>query len=312
VKLPRLGAVIACAALVPAAAAAQRAVAPLSQVPVAARIAMPDLVAVRPDSTYQLVVPSLFERKAVYRQVAGEWTLVETIFRRDSTRAASLVGRAAEFYIDGQPVGSGHVRSIQPGFCGDPPAWCPTRATIDIVGSLMRDAPPMVVVSPPPVHTAETVEPSEDEVAAVSLALLGLLRTAAGPRQRVSEDQLGTPTVYTINDIDSERRIVVAAGALDLGATGSVSGLVVGIAADTLLRSTVGRATRRPPGSTEELRLVTAMDLNGDGRDELLLGWVSAGDWTFEVLSPDRLGRYKLHFRGPDRSMPAMGARRTR
>lgn len=312
-KLPRLGAVLACAALCPAAAAAQRAVAPLGQAPTAARIAMPDLVAVRSDSTYELVVPSLFERKAIYRQAQGEWSLVESVFRRDSSRAARLVGRAVAFYVDGQSVGAGRVRAVTPGFCGDPPAWCPTRATIEVVGSLMHDTPPMVAVSPPPTHTAETVDPSEDEVAAASVALLGVLRSAAGPRQRVSEDQLATPTVFTINDLDNEHRIVVATGALDLGRTGALSGLVVGIAADTVLRSAVGRAIRRPPGSSEELRLVSAMDLNGDGRDELLLGWVNGADWTFEILSPDRLGRYTLHFRGPDRSAPpAPGAARRR
>lgn len=286
-----------------APARAQRA-APLTPVPAASRIAMPDLIAVRPDSAYQVVVPSLYERRTIYRQVLGEWNLVESAFRRDSSRAARLVGTAAAFYIDGQSVGAGRVRAVQPGFCGDPPAWCATRATLEVVGALMRDTTPVVAVSPPPVHTAETVEPSEDEIAAASVALLGLLRTAAGPRQRVRDDQLGTPTVFTINDVDTERRIVVAATALDLGAAGSLSGLVVGIAADTLLRSAVGRAARRASGSPDELRLVSAMDFNGDGRDELLLGWLSGGDWTWEILSPDRLGRYKVHFRGPDRSMP--------
>lgn len=307
----RIAALVTFAALQALPAAAQRAVAPLSQVPPAARIALPDFVAVRPDSLYQLVVPSLFERRAIYRRVQAEWTLVESMYRRDSTRAARLVGSVAAMYIDGQSVGAGRLRGVQPGFCGDPPAWCPTRANLELVGSLLRDTPPIVAVSPPPVHTAETVEPSDDEVAAASLALSGLLRAAAGSGRRVSEDQLASPTVYAINDIDNERRVVVAAGVLDLGTAGSVSGFVVGIAADTMLRSTVGRATRRPPGSSEELRLVTAMDLNGDGRDELLLGWTSGGDWTFDILSPDRLGRYAQHFRGPDRSIPAApGGRR--
>jgi hypothetical protein len=269
-----------------------------------ARIELP-VIAFAPDSAYSLVLPSLFEPRSIYRQVGGEWTILDAPFARDSTRAAQLVGQALAIYVNGLSVGAGRVRQVTPGLCDDPPAWCPSRASVEIIGALTRTTPPFVAVSPPPNHAAEVVEPTEDEVAAAARALLSVFRTAAGIRVRITDDQMASPTVHVVNDVDNSRRILVAATSLSLTAGGSFSGLVVGVAADTLMRSATGRATRLAAGRSEELRYVGSYDFNADGRDELLLGWVSGDSWTFEVLSPDRLGRYSQHWRGPDRSAPA-------
>ncbi|MEK6611094.1 MAG: hypothetical protein AABZ35_09245 [Gemmatimonadota bacterium] len=297
------------------AAVAQRAaaVAPLVAARPGSLASMPDLViAFTPDTNYMLVFPSLWERRSVFRQVQAEWTIVELAFTRDSTRAARVTGKAAGVYINGAPVGAGRIRQVLPGFCGDPPAWCPTRAVVEVVGSLSRTEPPIVAVSPPPTHSAETVDPTDDEFAAASQALLVVFRTAAGIRIRITAEQMGTPTVYAIDDIDNERRLIVAAGSLDLGGGGSFSGLVVGVAADTVLRAASGRAKRLTAGRSEELRSVNAFDLNGDLRDELLLAWKSGDDWQFELLAPDRLSRFSQLWRGPDLSLPAAAPARPR
>jgi len=294
-------------AVSPAVAGAQRvAVAPLGAPPRGVTASFPGLlIAFGPDTSYILVYPSLWERRSVFRQVQGEWTIVEAAFTRDSTRAAhDVLGKAVGMYINGVSVGAGRVRQVLPGFCGDPPAWCPTRAVVEVVGALMRTEPPIVAVSPPPNHSAETVDPTDDEVAAATRALLAVFRTAAGIRLRITEEQMGAPTVFAVNDVDNEHRIVVAAGSLDLGGGGSFSGLVVGLAADTMLRAAAGRAIRLGAGQTEELRSVSAFDVNGDTRDELLLAWKRGDDWQFELLGADRLSRFSQLWHGPDRSVP--------
>lgn len=300
-------------ALLPGATLAQ-AVAPLANARPGVAPGLPELViAFTPDTGYTLVYPSLWERRSVFRLVRGEWTIVEAAFTRDSARGARDVnGKTAAMYIDGVSVGAGRVRQVVPGFCGDPPAWCPTRAVVEIVGALMRTEPPIVAVSPPPNHSAETVDPTDDEASAATRALLAVFRTAAGIRLRITEEQMGTPTVFAINDVDNSRRLVVAAGSLDLGSGGSFSGLVVGISADTLLRAASGRAVRLTAGRTEELRSVSAIDMNGDTRDELLLAWKAADDWNFEILGANRLGRFAQLWRGPDRSPPGAAAARPR
>lgn len=302
----------ALTAVSPELLAAQRAtVGPLLPARAATRIALPEVLAVSADSQYTLLLPALYEPRALYRTVAGEWTIAEPVFRRDSLRAArSVVGKAVGLYIDGVAVGTGRVRQVQAGLCDDPPAWCPTRATVEVVGGLTRSTPPIVALSPPPTHSAETMEPTDDEVGAASRALLAVFRMAAGRRQPIREEQMSTPVVFAINDVDNARRVLVAGGSYDLGGAGALSGVVVGIAADTLLRAATGRARRLAPGINEELRSVSAFDLNGDGRDEVLCGWVSGGDWQFEILSPDRLGRFSQQWRGPDRSPPPARPRR--
>jgi hypothetical protein len=287
------------------ALSAQRAtVSPMAVARPPARIELP-VVAFTPDSTYTLVLPSLYEPRAVYRQVAGEWSISDAAFARDSTTASRIVGQAVGLYVEGASVGAGRIRQVAPGFCGDPPDWCPTRATIEVIGALTRNTPPIMAISPPPTHAAEVVDPTEDEVATAARALLAVFRTSAGPRLRVTEEQMAPPTVFAVNDVDNSRRILVAHGSMGLGTAGSYSGLVVGIVSDTLLRAGTGRAIRLPAGQSEELRYVGSFDFNGDGRDELFLGWLSGQIWSFEVLSPDRLGRYSQHWRGPDRSIPA-------
>ncbi len=300
-------------ALAPSVASAQ-AVAPLANARPGVAPALPELViAFTPDTAYTLVYPSLWERRSVFRQAQGQWSIVEAAFTRDSARAARDVnGKTAAMYIDGMSVGAGRVRQVVPGFCGDPPAWCPTRAVVEIVGALTRTEPPIVAVSPPPNHSAETVDPTDNEAAAAGQALLTVFRTAAGIRLHITEEQMGEPTVFAVNDVDNGRRLVVAAGSLDLGPRGSFSGLVVGISADTLLRAANGRAIRLPPGRTEELRSVNAIDMNGDTRDELLLAWKAGDDWQFEILGSDRLSHYAQLWRGPDRSAPPAGAARPR
>lgn len=305
--LPRSGRRLLLLGLVlslPAQSLAQRiTVAPMAVARPPARIELP-LIVFAADSVYTLVLPSLYEPRTVYRQTAGEWTIADAGFNRDSTAATRLVGQAVGIYVNGTSVGGARLRQINPGFCGDPPAWCPTRATVEVIGALTRTTPPFVGISPPPLHAADVEEPTEDEVAVASRALLAVFRTAAGLRQRITEDEMAAPTVYAVNDIDNSRRILVAGGSLSLGASGSFSGLVVGIASDTLLRAATGRASRLAAGVSEELRYVGSFDFNADGRDELLLGWVSGENWTFEVLSPDRLGRYSQHWKGPDRTIP--------
>lgn len=303
-------------AATPAVGTAQRAgmVAPLAAPRPGALASMRDLViAVTPDTGYMLVIPSLWERRSIYRQAQGDWTVVEPAFARDSTLAShDVMGKTVGMYVNGVSVGAGRIRQVLPGFCGDPPSWCPTRAVVDVVGSLSRNEPPIVAVSPPPTHSAETVDPTDDEVAAATLALLAVFRTAAGIRIRISEEQMGTPTVFAVDDVDNDRRLVIAAGLLDLGAGNSLSGLVVGTAADTILRAATGRATRLSAGRAEELRAVNAFDLNGDTRDELLLAWKNGDDWQFELLTADRLGRFSQLWRGPDLSLPPPPAVRRR
>lgn len=299
-------------AATPAVGAAQRtAVAPLAAPRPGALASLGELViAFAPDTSYVLAIPSLWERRNIFRQAQGNWSVVEPAFARDSTRASrGVIGKAVGMYINGASVGAGRVRQVLPGLCGDPPAWCQTRAVVDVVGSLSRTEPPIVAVSPPPMHSLETVEPSEDEVAAATLALLAVFRRAAGIRLRITEDQMGTPTVFAVDDVDNNRRLIIAAASLDLGGGNSFSGLVVGIAADTILRAATGRATRLSASHSEELRSVNSFDLNGDTRDELLLAWRSGDYWQFDLLTPDRLGRYSQLWRGPDLSLPAAPTR---
>jgi hypothetical protein len=97
---------------------------------------------------------------------------------------------------------------------------------------------------------------------------------------------------------------------LDQGESGAYSALVVGMGGDTLVGNAAGRASRLAPHAAEELRFVRGLDLNGDGRDELLLGWVSGSEWQYEILAADRLGRWTVQWRGPDHSMPTSGGRR--
>ncbi|HVP58456.1 MAG TPA: hypothetical protein VMU02_10185, partial [bacterium] len=89
-----------------------------------------------------------------------------------------------------------------------------------------------------------------------------------------------------------------------------ISVLVVGAGGDTLVGKALGRATALKSGAIEQLQFVSGLDLNGDGRDELLLGWQSGDEWRFEILAADRSGRWTVQWRGPDRTMPASGGRR--
>lgn len=288
----------------------QRLIPPIGTAPRAARTRLPDVLAVKTDSVYQLLVPSLFERRQVFRMLGGEWTTVETVVARDSVRGATEVtGRAVGLYVDGALVGTGRVREVQLNLCAEPPAWCPPTAVVGVIGTLEREGGRVVAASPPANLAAETVEPTEDEVGAASRALLTVLRAAVGARARVREDQMATPNVYAIDDRAAGRRLLVAATLVDLGGAGTYGGLVIGVAGDTLLRSPSGRAGRSPAGATRELQLVSALDLNEDGALELLLGWLAGTEWNFEVLRADRLGRWSVHWSGPDRTPPAAGPR---
>jgi hypothetical protein len=126
----------------------------------------------------------------------------------------------------------------------------------------------------------------------------------------VGEDRLGAEAVFVLEDSTRHGRILIAAGIVDSGEARPISVLVVGVGGDTLVRNAVGRATTLKSGSTEELRFVSGLDFNGDGRDELLLGWLSGDEWRFEILAADRFGRWTVQWRGPDRTMPASAGRR--
>jgi len=215
-------------------------------------------------------------------------------------------------YVDGIPVGAGRVSEVQLDLCADPPAWCPPRAVVGVIGALDREGDRVVAVSPPPALSAETVEPTEDEVGAVSRALLAVLRAAVGVRVRVREDQMGAPNVYAVDDLAGDRRLLVAAAQLDLGGRGAYCGLVLGVATDTLFQSASGRVTRLVSRAPQDLQLVSAQDLNGDGTLELLLGWLTGAEWRFEILATDGQGRWTVHWSGPDRTPPAATGRRAR
>jgi hypothetical protein len=88
---------------------------------------------------------------------------------------------------------------------------------VGAIGALERERGRVVTVSPPPALSAETVEPTEDEVGAVSRALLAVLRAAAGVRVRVRKDQMAAPNVYAVEDRIVGRCPSVAAAQLDLG-----------------------------------------------------------------------------------------------
>ena len=304
---------LAAAAGIARPAHGQRPPSPIGAAPRAARIHLPEVLAVNADSAYQLLVPSLYERRQVFRLLGREWTTVETVIARDSLRGANEVaGKAVGLYVEGIPVGAGRVSEVQLNLCAEPPAWCPPRAVVGVIGALEREGGRVVAVSPPPALSAETVEPTEDEVGAVSRALLAVLRAAAGVRVRVREDQMAAPNVYAVEDRVGGRRLLVAAAQLDLGGAGAYSGLVLGVAVDTLLQSASGRATRLAARASQDLQLVSAQDLNGDGTLELLLGWLTGAEWRFEVLATDGLGRWSVHWSGPDRTPPAAAGRRAR
>ena len=288
----------------------QRPLSPIGAAPRLARIRLPDVLTVNADSAYQLLVPSLYERRHVFRLLGREWTTVETVIERDSMRAArEVAGKAVGLYVEGVLVGAGRVREVRLNLCAEPPSWCPPRVVVGVIGTLEREGGRVVAVSPPPGLAAETVEPTEDEVGAVSRTLWGVLRAAA--RVRVREEQMAQPTVYAIDDRTAGRRLVVAVAQLDLGGAGTYSGLVVGVASDTLLRTASGRATRLVTGASQDLQLVSALDLNGDGTLDLLLGWLAGGEWRFEILAADRLGRWSVHWSGPDRTPPAAAGPRS-
>lgn len=284
----------------------QRPPSPIGAAPRVARIRLPDVLAVNADSAYQLLVPSLYERRQVFRLLGREWTTVEPVIERDSLRGArEVAGKAVGLYVDGISVGAGRVREVQLNLCVEPPSWCPPHAVVGVIGTLEREGGRVVAVSPPPGLSAETVEPTEDEVGAVSRTLLSVLRAAAGVRVRVREEQMAQPNVYAIDDRTAGRRLLVATAQLDLGGAGTYSGLVLGVASDTLLRTASGRATRLVAGASQDLQLVSALDLNGDGTLDLLLGWLAGAEWRFEILAADRLGRWSVHWSGPDRTPPA-------
>lgn len=312
-RLPRAMVLAAALGALGRAAPAQRLVLPLSSAPRTARLVLPDVIAVQTDSVYRLLVPALFERRQVFRSTAGTWTLVDATLVRDSARATTAVeGRAVELYADGVSVGRGRVREVRPDFCGAPPAWCPPRAAITLIGTLDRASPHLVAVSPPPGLSADVVEPTEDEVGAATRVLYAVLRTAIVPRGRIREDQLGAPVAYAIEDRTRLRRLVVAAVPLEQSATSRYVSLVIGVAGDTLLRTPAGRAARVAAGPLPDLQIVSALDLNGDGGIEILLGWQVGNDWQFEILSEGAQGRWLVHWTGPDVTLPAAPTARRR
>jgi hypothetical protein len=271
------------------------------------------VLAVNADSAFQLLVPSLYARRQVFRLLGREWTTVEAVIERDSLRGAREVnGKAVSLSVEGIPVGVGRVSEVRLNLCAEPPAWCPPRAVVGVIGALEREGGHVVAVSPPPALSAETVEPTEDEVGAVSRALLAVLRAGVGIRVRVREDQMAAPNVYAVDDRAGGRRLLVAAAQLDLGRAGAYSGLVLGVAADTLLQAASGRATRLASRESQDLQLVSAQDLNGDGTLELLLGWLTGAEWRFEILAINGMGRWSVHWSGPDRTPPAAAGRGAR
>lgn len=307
----RFAAVVVVLLIAPSQARAQRAaITPLVAARPAARIALPEVLAVAVDSTFLVLRPSLFEPRNIMRVDKGRWTTVESAVQRDSLFAVrEVVGKAVSLHAEGEPVGAGRVRAVRPGRCAEPPGWCPPTAAIEVLGQAEPAARPLVAVNPPPSHSSPPAEATEDESAAAANALLAAARTAVGRRGRVRDDQLGTPAVFVFDDSARHARILVAAGMVEQGKSRPLSALVVGIGGDTLVRSAVGRATALAPGSTEELRFVTVLDLDGDGRDELLLSWQSGSEWQFEILAADRAGRWTRQWRGPDRTLPAAGRR---
>jgi hypothetical protein len=295
----------------PGGAWAQRStVAPLATAPAAARIVLPEILAVAVDSTFVLLRPSLFEPRSVLRLEGGRWGVNEPAFKRDSLRGVrEVVGKVVAVVAEGEPDGAGRVRVVRPDRCAAPPAWCPPTVVIEIIGRGGEEVRPLVAASPPPAHTSELVDASDDEGAAAESALLIVARAAAGPHGKVGEDQLGVEAVFVLDDSTGHRRILVAAGMVGEGGPRPISALVVGAGGDTLVRNAVGRARALKSGSVEELRFVRGLDFNGDGRDELLLGWQSGSEWQFEILAADRTGRWAVQWRGPDRTLPAPGSR---
>jgi len=312
-RLPRAVVLAAAVGALGRPAPAQRLVLPLTAAPRTARLVLPDVIAVQTDSGYRLLVPVLFERRQVFRNTAGAWTLVDATIARDSTRAATAIeGRAVALYAEGVGVGTGRVREVRPDFCGAPPAWCLPSAAITLVGALERGSPHLVAVSPPPGLSADVVDATEDEIGSATRVLYAVLRTAIMPRGRIREDQLGAPVAFAIDDRTRLRRLVVAAAPLEQSATSRYVSLVIGVAGDTLLRTPAGRAVRIAAGPLPDLQVVSALDLNGDGGIEILLGWQVGREWQFEILSEDVQGRWQVHWTGPDMTLPAVPAARRR
>ncbi|HVO35187.1 MAG TPA: hypothetical protein VMT21_06455 [Gemmatimonadales bacterium] len=296
----------------PGGARAQRStVAPLVTAAPSARITLPEILAVAVDSTFVLLRPSLFEPRSVLHFAGGRWSAVERAFEHDSLRAVrEVIGKAVALHGEGVPIGAGRVRAVRPDRCGEPPAWCPPRALIEIVGEREAQVRHLVAVNPPPTHESELVEATDDEGAAATGALLVAARAAAGLHAEVREDRLGATAVFVLEDSTRHERTLVAAGIVDSGGARPISVLVVGAGGDTLVGKALGRATALKSGAIEQLQFVSGLDLNGDGRDELLLGWQSGDEWRFEILAADRSGRWTVQWRGPDRTMPASGGRR--
>jgi hypothetical protein len=244
------------------------------------------------------------------RRDGGRWAAVEPAIGRDSVRAArEVVGKAVALYAEGEPVGVGRVRVVRPDRCAAAPGWCPPVAAIEVIGQAGPVARPVVAVNPPPTHASPVVEATDDEGAAAASALFAVARTAAGPRVQVRDDQLGTPAIFVLDDSTGHRRILVAAGLLDQGKGRVISVLVVGTGGDTLVANAVGRGTASERGSADELRFVRGLDVNGDGRDELLLGWQGGSKWQFEILAADSTGRWAVQWAGPDRTLPPTSGR---
>ena len=312
-RLPSVLLSLAALGLPGVRAEAQRATIPLLPISRTTRFTLPDVIAVRLDADYRLVAPALFERKQVFRNTAGVWSIEEAVVARDSVRAAAAVeGRAVAIYVDGIAVGTGRVREVRPDLCGVPPGWCLPRIGVAVNGTLERDGEHPIAVSPPPGMSADVVEPSEDEVGAASRALFATVRTALGPRVRVREDQLGGTAAFAVEDRARLRRLVVASAPLEQGPATRYVALVIGSTADTLLREAAGRAPRIVAGPLPELQLVSALDLNGDGGIELLLGWRTGAEWSFEVITENAQGRWQVVWSGPDMSLPAAPVARPR
>ncbi len=299
-------------AAVPGALWGQRrsAVTPLVAARPAARIALPEFLAVEVDSTFVLLLPQLFELRNTTRSERGRLVLDEISVQRDSSRAArEVVGKVVALHAETGPAGAGRVRAVRPNRCADPPGWCPPIAVIEAIGQEPPAARPLLAVNPPPSEGSAPAEITDDEAAAAASALILAARSALGSRAMVRDEQLGTPAIFVLGDSTDRPRVLVAAGLLDQGRARPISALVVGLGGDTLVRNASGRATVLAPGSTEELRYVWALDFDGDGRNELLLAWQGGSEWRFEILAADRAGRWTQQWRGPDRSPPSASRR---